>query len=197
MATVKCVLGHRGCPSNEWNDGVKDHIYCLGHISQAADGLFPECKACSDHVSKAQDDLEAFTGGIRMADNFDKVDDLVARLREATDSEDSKGAEGLIRVAKEAAEMLENQAYIILGVMHSVDKWLDGKELEQDEVNRADTMREKILRIIESRPEQIHARLVIDWLGDARCSNCGVEVNCTEPFCQHCGARLDEQEVKE
>ena len=51
--------------------------------------------------------------------------------------------------------------------------------------------------IIECRPEQIHAHLVIDWLGDAHCSNCGEEVNCTEPFCQHCGARLDEPEVKE
>lgn len=94
-------------------------------------------------------------------------------------------------------EMLENQAYIILGVMHSVDKWLDGKGLEQDEVNRAATMREKTLCIIESRPEQIHAHLVIDWLGDTHCSNCGEDVNCTEPFCQHCGARLDEPEVKE
>ena len=65
-----------------------------------------------------------------MADNFDKAVELAARLREAADSEDSKEAEGLIRVAKEAAEMLENQAYIILGVMHSVDKWLDGKELD-------------------------------------------------------------------
>lgn len=51
--------------------------------------------------------------------------------------------------------------------------------------------------IIESRPEQIHAHLVIDWLGDTHCSNCGEDVNCTEPFCQHCGARLDEPEVKE
>ena len=65
-----------------------------------------------------------------MADNFDKAVDLAARLRESADSKDNEGAEGLIRVAKEAAEMLENQAYIILGVMHSVDKWLDGKELD-------------------------------------------------------------------
>ena len=78
-----------------------------------------------------------------------------------------------------------------------LDEVLGGKELEQDEVNRAATMREKTLRIIESRPEQIHAHLVIDWLGDTRCSNCGEDVNCTEPFCQHCGARLDEPEVKE
>lgn len=34
MATVKCALGHRGYPSHEWNDGVKDRIYCLGRIDQ-------------------------------------------------------------------------------------------------------------------------------------------------------------------
>lgn len=39
--------------------------------------------------------------------------------------------------------------YTLLGVMHSVDKWLEGDELEQDEVNRAVTMREKTLRIVE------------------------------------------------
>lgn len=55
----------------------------------------------------------------------------------------------------------------------------------------------RIYHIIECRPDQIHAHLVIDWLGDAHCSNCREDVNCTEPFCQHCGARLDEPEVKE
>lgn len=62
MATVKCALGHRGCPSHEWNDGVKDRIYCLGRIDQMTDELLPECKACPDHVNKAQGDLEAFYG---------------------------------------------------------------------------------------------------------------------------------------
>ena len=38
----------------------------------------------------------------------------------------------------------------LLGVMHSVDKWLEGDELKQDEVNRAIAMREKTLRIVES-----------------------------------------------
>lgn len=49
----------------------------------------------------------------------------------------------------------------------------------------------------ELRAEWMNVDLVIDWLGDTRCSNCGEDVNCTEPFCQHCGARLDEPEVKE
>lgn len=132
-----------------------------------------------------------------MADNFDKAADLAVRLRECVDMKGCGKLCKLNQAAKEAADMLEHQAYIILGIMHSVDKWLDGKELNQDEVNRAATMREKVLRIIESRPEPIHAHLVIDWLGDTHCSNCGEDVNCTEPFCQHCGASLDKPEVKE
>lgn len=34
------------------------------------------------------------------------------------------------------------------GVMWNVDKWLDGDELNQDPVNRAITMREKILKLL-------------------------------------------------
>ena len=45
--------------------------------------------------------------------------------------------------------------YILMGVMHSVDKFLEGDEFEQDEVNRAATMREKVLQIIEGRDARI------------------------------------------
>lgn len=38
----------------------------------------------------------------------------------------------------------------------------------------------------------IHAHAIIDWCGDAECSNCGAYINTTEPYCQHCGADLDE-----
>lgn len=130
-------------------------------------------------------------------DSFDKAAELEKHLREFASTKECEAQCGLIRVLKEAADMLANQAYIILGVMHSVDKWLDGKELDQDEVNRAVTMREKVLRIIESRPEPIHAHIVVNWLGDCRCSYCETLVDCTEPFCQHCGARLDEPEEQE
>jgi hypothetical protein len=43
----------------------------------------------------------------------------------------------------------ESVCHALIGVMHSVDKWLDDDELKQDEVNRAATMREKVLKIIE------------------------------------------------
>ena len=45
--------------------------------------------------------------------------------------------------------------YKLTGVMHSVDKWLDGDELKQDEVNRAITMREKTLQITEKQQAEI------------------------------------------
>ena len=62
MATVKCVLGKRGYPSHEWNDGTKDYIYCLGRVDQMTEYPLSECLTCPDFVDKAQDDLEKFYG---------------------------------------------------------------------------------------------------------------------------------------
>ena len=50
---------------------------------------------------------------------------------------------------------VDDLEYKLIGVMHSVDKWLEGDELEQDEVNRAITMREKTLRIVESAKSEV------------------------------------------
>lgn len=74
-------------------------------------------------------------------------------------------------VPKSEVDKLE---YTLTGVMHSVDKWLDGDELEQDEVNRAITMREKTLRIIEElalknhqlKEENEYLQSVVDGLDD-------------------------------
>lgn len=55
---------------------------------------------------------------------------------------------------KELEKEKSNLEYTLLGVMHSVDKWLDGAELEMDEVNRAITMREKTLQIVEGLTEK-------------------------------------------
>ena len=59
--------------------------------------------------------------------------------------------EELARLNKQNDEL----TYKLWGVMHSVDKWLDGEELEQDEVNRACTMREKTLQITEQQQAEI------------------------------------------
>lgn len=94
----------------------------------------------------------------RIQEVFDNYDNLngnedplyIAVLR------DSKR---IVRKAEEEIarqqEEIENLTYTLLGVMHSVDKWLDGTELEQDEVNRSATMREKTLRIVEEKQAEI------------------------------------------
>jgi len=58
MAKIKCPLKRRGRASHEWNDGIKDHIYCLGYMSKITDGLVPICRECPDNVNKAQGDLD-------------------------------------------------------------------------------------------------------------------------------------------
>lgn len=49
---------------------------------------------------------------------------------------------------------------------------------------------------VEMKPV-IHAHAIIDWLGDCKCSNCESTIDITEPYCQHCGASLDEPEERE
>jgi hypothetical protein len=69
-------------------------------------------------------------------------------------------------VPKSEVERLE---YTLTGVMHSVDKWLDGEELKQDEVNRAITMREKTLLIIENAKSGYE---YLKKLLDDKCDRC-------------------------
>lgn len=66
------------------------------------------------------------------------------------------GSECRTQRNKDAAELIEEMAkayhdleYILMGVMHFVDKWLDDDELKLDEFNRALRMREKTLQIVE------------------------------------------------
>ena len=50
---------------------------------------------------------------------------------------------------------IDRLEYILMGVMHSVDKWLEGDELNHDETNRAVIMREKTLQIVEKQQAEI------------------------------------------
>lgn len=70
MATVKCAIGKRGRTSHEWNDGEKDHIYCLGWVDRMTDDPLSECLACPDFVDRAQDDLESF---YKRKEKYDKA----------------------------------------------------------------------------------------------------------------------------
>lgn len=42
-----------------------------------------------------------------------------------------------------------------------------------------------------------HGHLVVNWLGDCHCSNCGEYCDSAKPFCASCGARFDEPEMRE
>lgn len=66
----------------------------------------------------------------------------------------SKDALDLIKRLKAENDEL---FYKLQGVMWSVDKWLDGNELKQDEVSRATTMREKTLQITEKQQAEIES----------------------------------------
>lgn len=60
-----------------------------------------------------------------------------------------------LELIKKLTKEKNDLEYTLEGVMHFVDKWLDDDELEQDEVNRAITMREKTLKIVEEKDAEI------------------------------------------
>lgn len=64
-------------------------------------------------------------------------------------------AELALALFRELNEERDQLDLTLAGVMHFVDKWLDGEELKQDEVKRAIAMREKTLRIAEELTEEI------------------------------------------
>jgi hypothetical protein len=67
---------------------------------------------------------------------------------------DKRDKDALNLINRQKAE-IDNLEYTLLGVMHFVDKWLDGDELEQDEVKRSEIMREKTLKIVEEQQTEI------------------------------------------
>ena len=66
-------------------------------------------------------------------------------------------------IGKQKAKIDELE-YILMGVMHSVDKWLEDDELKQDEVNRAATMREKTLQIVENTRRNVARKIAGELL---------------------------------
>ena len=101
-----------------------------------------------------------------------KLKEEVKKLEEENKNLREDWAESQSRWEK-AYDILDGEKHdlelVLLGVMHSVDKWLEGDELKQDEVNRAATMREKTLKIIEKiaqDSEKLQKQL------DDRCDRC-------------------------
>ena len=55
---AKCKISHRGKAAHEWNDRIKDRIYCYGQNDASTEELLPECRACADNVIYAQQDAD-------------------------------------------------------------------------------------------------------------------------------------------
>lgn len=54
----KCPIGVRSKPSTEYVIDGKAYIYCMGWVDISTDEPLKACKACSDHVGKAQEQYE-------------------------------------------------------------------------------------------------------------------------------------------
>jgi hypothetical protein len=119
----------------------------------------------------------------------------------------------VVKLIENQKKKVENLEYTLIGVMHSVDKWLEGNELTKDEVNRAITMREKTLQIIEKQQkeiEELKARTRENIKGEWQTVSIGGDTNeirCTTckqitsvpasrkkklNFCPECGADMRE-----
>lgn len=51
--------------------------------------------------------------------------------------------------------------------------------------------------LAEQKAAVVHAHVVVNWLGDCRCSNCNENIDSTSNYCNWCGAKLDEPEQRE
>lgn len=105
---------------------------------------------------------------------YDEIKKALERCTDGTGKGIIQAALDLINRLQEENDTLD---YKLVGVMHFVDKWLDGAELEQDEVSRANTMREKTLQTVENleaeikmlrKAVEIHKGIAEDWKYEAK-----------------------------
>lgn len=122
----------------------------------------------------------------------------------------------VVKLIENQKKKVENLEYTLIGVMHSVDKWLEGDELNQHEVKRAIRMREKTLQIVEDLQSEIaelrastRENIKGEWqtvsigcdTNEIRCTACKqitvVPADRTRKlnFCPECGA--DMRQVKQ
>ena len=110
---------------------------------------------------------------------------------------------------------VEELEYILAGVMHFVDKWLNADDFDKDEVQRAAIAREKALQAIECRDaklKELYRRQSHGyWYLLDECANAGVycsichkkvykenyaNVKPKSRFCPNCGSTMDREFIK-
>ena len=111
------------------------------------------------------------------------------------DCRDTLNKHSLDLITRQQAEN-DDLFYKLTGVMHSVDKWLDGDELKQDEVNRAATMREKTLQIMEKQQVEPAARRTHRQAQKAEIERLRKEVNLVSIQFQDLQERYEEAQIE-
>lgn len=59
-AKKKGIVKDVGKSSIEWHKDGKPQYYCYGYIDNRTDELIEECKECTRHVYKAQEDIDKY-----------------------------------------------------------------------------------------------------------------------------------------
>lgn len=57
-AKMQGIVKRRGKPTIEFYKNEKPQYYCYGYIDSMTDELLEVCENCSDHVNKADEDLD-------------------------------------------------------------------------------------------------------------------------------------------
>ncbi len=104
----------------------------------------PTCDGCPLDEPSSRCVPKLMKSALELVKSKDSEIDILIRKKHALRDE----------IAEQQAEK-ERLGYVLMAVMHSVDKWLEGDELKQDEANRACTMREKTLKITEKLHKKI------------------------------------------
>lgn len=191
IKALECCYSNRNCdrcPNRMFVDCRQitggEAISLIKELTDANDRLYSETKAQLDKIANQREEIRRLQNRIHALNQsrrnwkeksemlgkqmFDVLND---KKKLTEENEDLKAiAEQYQKQFEDCAEEKNNLEYTLEGVMHFVDKWLDGAELEKDEVNRAATMREKTLQIVEKLTKE-NERLAVRVLSENHLRN--------------------------
>ena len=152
MAFIGCVAYRKRKPSNV--RGVLKTIMTDMTILRKENDMARYIELDQDKIKRLKREAQQFQDDIVCAVGTDFMENI-AKAENKMIFDILKGLEDDTAADVVPKSEVDKLEYTLTGVMHSVDKWLDGEELKQDEVNRAITMREKTLRIVEQYQEKL------------------------------------------
>ena len=150
-----CYKGSLGC-SDELHDVALALITSQEQrIKELAEDVERITKQCGEIITECDErDAERLKQVAELTEENAEVKANWQKLKDDYDNNDKEWREAYADSQSKWEKSYEKLELTLEGVMHFVDKWLEGAELEKDEVNRAITMREKTLNIVEKLTEE-------------------------------------------